>query len=225
MAMRPFVVAALAVAAPFLAVAASAFPAPQRPVAGIVSPDWSTETARDKAGEATTVMRLLNLRPGLVVADIGAGGGYYTVRVAPRVGPRGMVYAQDIVPKYLDGLKARVRRLGLRNVRFVLGKPFDPGLPPHAVDTALLIHMYHEIEEPYALLWNLRQSLRPGGRVAIVDIDRPADQHGMPRALLACEVKAVGYIPETVTDLHPGYLMVFRLGPAVPADTVKACRE
>lgn len=221
--MRLFVAAALAALFPVTGV--SGFPAPQRPVAGIVSPEWSNEAQRDKAGEAATVMRLLGVRPGMAVADIGAGGGYYTVRVAPRVGPRGLVYAQDIVPKYLDGLKARVRKRGLRNVRFVLGKPFDPGLPAHAIDIALLIHMYHEIEEPYALLWNLRQSLKPGGRIAIVDLDRPADQHGMPRALLACEVKAVGYIPEKVSELHPGYMMVFRLGPPVPAATVKACRD
>jgi ubiquinone/menaquinone biosynthesis C-methylase UbiE len=206
-----------------LPAAAQAFPEPTRPVAGIVSPDWSNEAARDKAGEAKTVMRLAGIKKGMTVADIGAGGGYYTVRVAPKVGAKGLVIAQDITPAYLDKLKARVRDKGLTNVHFVLGKPSDPMLPAGKVDVALMIHMYHEIAEPYALLWNLRGALKPGGRIAIVDLDRPAEEHGMPKAQLTCEVKAVGYVPEKVADLNPGYIAVFRLGPAVPADTVKAC--
>jgi predicted methyltransferase len=205
--------------------AAQAFPEPTRPVAGIVSPQWSSEASRDEAGEAKTVMRLLAIGPGMTVADIGAGSGYYTVRLSPKVGAKGLVIAQDIVPAYLDKLKARVKQKGFSNVRFVLGKPSDPMLPEGKADVALLIHMYHEIAEPYALLWNLRAGLKPGGRIAIVDLDRPADQHGMPRDQLTCEVKAVGYVPEKVADLHPGYIAIFRLGPPVPADTVKACRD
>ena len=215
----------LAVLVLVIASTASAFPAPDRPVAHIVSPQWSDEASRDRSGEAARVIKLLGIDGGDVVADIGAGSGYYTMRVAPKVGPKGLVVAEDIVPKYLDRLKSRVRRAGLKNVRFVLGTPSDPRLPAGKIDTALLIHMYHEIEEPYALLDRLRAALKPNGRIAIVDLDRATEFHGTPKPLLACEVKAVGYELVTMTELNPGYLAVFKPGPAPDPATVKACRE
>lgn len=206
------------------AASAQALPAPQRDVASIVSPEWADEASRDRAGEASKVIRALAIGPGQTVADIGAGSGYYTMRLAPAVGASGTVIAQDVMPRYLDQLKGRVRRAGLTNVRFVRGTSSDPRLPPASVDVALLIHMYHEIARPYDLLYRLRASLKPGGQIAIVDLDRPAEYHGMPKALLACEVEAVGYSLVSVTDLEPGYLAIFK--PAKPVDPrqVKACR-
>jgi predicted methyltransferase len=200
------------------------FPAPQRDVASIVSPEWADEPSRDRAGEAAKVIRALGISRGQTVADIGAGSGYYTMRVAPVVGPDGMVVAQDIMPRYLDQLKRRVRKAGLTNVRFVRGTASDPRLPPSSVDVALLIHMYHEIARPYELLYRLRTSLKPGGQIAIVDLDRAAEYHGMPKALLACEVKAVGYALVSITDLDPGYLAIFKPAAAVDPRSVKACR-
>jgi predicted methyltransferase len=207
-----------------LPLAAAAFPPPQREVAKIVSPLWADESSRDKAGEAAKVIAITGIRPGQTVADIGAGSGYYTMRLSPVVGPKGLVIAQDIVPRYLDQLKNRVAKAGFRNVRFLLGSPSNPRLPPASVDTALLIHMYHEIGQPYALLYRLRDALRAGGRIAIVDLDRPTNQHGMPKALLVCEVKAVGYELVTIEDLEPGYIAVFKPGPKVKPSSVKACR-
>jgi SAM-dependent methyltransferase len=207
-----------------LPVAAAAFPPPQREVARIVSPVWADEDSRDKAGEAAKVIAITGIKPGQTVADIGAGSGYYTMRLAPVVGPRGLVIAQDIVPRYLDQLKNRVARAGYKNVRFLLGSPSNPRLPPDSVDRALLIHMYHEIAQPYALLYRLRDALRTDGRIAIVDLDRPTGQHGMPKALLVCEVKAVGYELVTIEDLQPGYIAVFKPGPKVKPSSVKACR-
>jgi protein-L-isoaspartate O-methyltransferase len=207
-----------------LATAAAAFPPPQRQVAQIVSPTWADEDSRDKAGEAARVIAILGIKPGQTVADIGAGSGYYTMRLAPVVGPKGLVIAQDIVPRYLDQLKNRVAKAGFKNVRFLLGSPSNPRLPAASVDTALLIHMYHEIAQPYALLYRLRDALRGDGRVAIVDLDRPTDQHGMPKALLVCEVKAVGYELVSIEDLQPGYIAVFKSGPKVKPSSVKACR-
>lgn len=214
----------LALAALVLTSAAPALPLPQREVAQIVSPMWADESSRDRAGEVTAVMRIIGVRPGQTIADIGAGSGYYTMRVAPLVGPKGSVIAQDIMPRYLASLKARVRKAGLTNVRFVLGTPVDARLPVNVVDTALLIHMYHEIAQPYALLYNLRASLRPDGKLAIVDLDRASEQHGMPKALLVCEVKAVGFELVSITDLAPGYLALFRKGAPVDPASVKACR-
>ena len=184
-------------------------------MSSIISPRWSDEDARDDANEADTVLALLGVRAGDAVADVGAGDGYYTARVARRVGPSGRVYAEDITPSYLDALRARVRRDGLTNVVVVLGEPHDPRLPPAAVDVALLVHMYHEIEQPYALLHNLAAAMRPGGRVAILDLDRPTGQHGTPPALLACELARAGYRPLARHPLGPGeYLAVFTPPPA-----------
>jgi SAM-dependent methyltransferase len=224
---RPGYRSGMRILVPFLlllAAPAIAFPTPQRDVARIVSPVWADESSRDKAGEANKVIRILNIRPGQTIADIGAGSGYYTMRVAPVVGPKGRVIAQDIVPRYLDDLKRRSAKARLSNVSFVKGSPSDPRLPPASIDVALLIHMYHEIAEPYALLYRLRASLKPDARIAIVDLDRSSAMHGMPKALLVCEVKAVGYALVSIDDLEPGYLAVFK--PAAPVDprTVKACR-
>ncbi len=171
----------------------SAFPEPQRPVAPIVSPRYSDEDARDSAGEFETVVRLADIKPGMRVADIGAGEGYYTVRLSPIIGAQGRVLAQDIVPQTLQALGRRVQRERLDNVALKLGQPNDPDLPDASFDRVLLIHMYHEIERPSEFLWNLRDALKRDGSVIVVDADRTTDRHGTPPRLLVCEFNAVGY--------------------------------
>jgi SAM-dependent methyltransferase len=189
---------------------ASAFPSPMRPVADIVAPRWSDEDDRDDVGEFTRVVRLAKIGRGQRVADIGAGDGYYVTRLAPLVGATGEVFGQDIIPDYLDLLNQRVHRAGLRNVRVVRGDPHDPRLPAASVDVAIMIHMYHEIEQPFALLWNLATAMRPGGRLVILDLERPTFGHGTPPALLRCELKAVGYRPLSFTETAPSeYVAIF----------------
>ena len=206
---------------------ASAFPAPSRPVADVVTDTWSSEDTRDRAGEADTVMKLLGVRAGMHVADVGAGSGYYTVRLSPRVGAEGRVIAQDIMPEYLEKLAERVRGARLSNVTVALGEPHDPRLPAASAELVMLVHMYHEVEQPYAFLHNLRPALRPGGRVAVVDLDRPTNRHGTPPALLRCEMEAAGY---RQSAFHPlpegsGYLAVFDAapGPAPRPAELRAC--
>jgi predicted methyltransferase len=206
---------------------ASAFPKPSRPVADIVTDTWSSEDTRDRAGEADTVMKLLGVRAGMHVADVGAGSGYYTVRLSPRVGAEGRVIAQDIMPEYLEKLRERVRAARLSNVAVALGEPHDPRLPAESADLVMLVHMYHEVEQPYAFLHNLRPALRPGGRVAVVDLDRATNRHGTPPALLRCEMEAAGY---RQAAFHPlpegsGYLAVFAAapGPAPRPAEIRAC--
>jgi len=184
---------ALALAACREAPADAGFPAPHRPVAPIVSSRFSNEDARDSVGEAESVMRLAGVRPGMSVADIGAGEGYYTVRLSPLVGSEGRVLAQDIVPQTRDSLARRVERERLDNVAVKLGEPANPKLPPNSFDRVFLIHMYHEIEQPAEFLWNLRPSLKRGGSVVVVDADRPIMRHGMPPQLLICEMEALGF--------------------------------
>ena len=169
------------------------FPRAERPVSDLGSNAFSTETARDNRGEAETVMNLAGIEPGMTVADIGAGEGYYTVRLAERVGAEGRVLAQDIDREALDRLGARVERERLDNVSIKLGEGDDPRLPPNSFDRIFLVHMYHEVREPYAFLWRLWPALREGGQVIVVDVDRPTDQHGIAPLLLACEFKAVGF--------------------------------
>jgi ubiquinone/menaquinone biosynthesis C-methylase UbiE len=222
--MRKMLLAGFGLLGALAAPALAAYPTPQREVARIVSPIWSDEESRDRAGEAATVIRLVGITPGQTVADIGAGTGYYTVRLSPAVGAKGRVIAQDVVERYLDQLKTRVKKAGLRNVDFVLGTAGDPRLPVAAIDSALMIHMYHEIAQPYALLDRVRTSLKPNGRLAIVDLDRASEAHGMPKALLVCEVRSVGFELVSMTDLEAGYLAIFRPGPAVDPKSVKACR-
>ena len=204
-----------------------AFPAADRPVATIVSPRWSTEDARDRKNEAGEVMDKAGIGPGMTVADIGAGEGYYTIRLAQRVGKQGRVLAEDIVAETRDALALRVTRERLATVSVRLGLPADPRLPAASFDRVLMIHMYHEIEQPYEFLWRMRPSLKPDGLVVVVDADRATQSHGTPPALLKCEFAAVGYAPVAVQDMPSagGYLATFRaVGPRPAPGAIKACR-
>lgn len=169
------------------------FPRADRPVAHIESIRWSDEESRDRVNEAEEVMDRAGIKPGMTVADIGAGEGYYTVRLARRVGAEGRVLAQDILPEVRDSLAMRVSRENLENVSVKLGAGDDPMLPPRSFDRVFMVHMYHEIAEPYAFLWRLYPALKPEGEVIVVDADRPTQQHGTPHRLLKCEFEAVGY--------------------------------
>ena len=196
---------------------ATSFPRPERPVSDIVAPRWIGERERDEDGEFARVVALALVRDGMQVADIGAGDGYYVARLAPLVGPGGRVFGQDVVPEYLGLLATRVRRNGWENVQVVLGDPHDPRLPAGSLDLAFMIHMYHEIEQPFGVLWNLATAMKPGGRLVILDLDRRTDSHGTPPALLRCELEAVGYRMAGLTRTAPGeYVAIFR-APALEA--------
>lgn len=203
-----------------------AFPAAGRDVAPIVDDTYSTEDARDRIGEAEEVMRLAEVSRGMSVADVGAGEGYYTVRLAPLVGPRGRVLAQDIIPETRDRLAQRVERENLDNVAVRLGQPANPLLPPKSFDRIFLVHMYHEVTEPYEFLWHLRDGLNPSGLVIVVDADRPVSHHGMPPRQLLCEFAAVGLAPVRSQKLagSDAYFTAFRIaGPRPEPSAIKPC--
>jgi predicted methyltransferase len=201
------------------------FPAPDRPVADIVSAAWSDEASRDNGGEAEQVFRLLGVRPGLAIADIGAGSGYYTSRLAPAVGPQGVIYANDIIPDYLGRLRRRMASEGHENIRFVLGDTGNANLPPASVDIALMVHMYHEIADPFGLLWHLHDDLKPGGRVAIIDANRSTARHGTPPNLLKCELAATGFRLLTYKPLENGsYLAIFAPETRPEPSAIRPCR-
>jgi SAM-dependent methyltransferase len=202
------------------------FPSAARPVASIVSPRWSDEDSRDKAGESVEVMDRAGVRPGMTVADIGAGEGYYTIRLAARVGAKGRVLAQDIIPEVRDKLAQRVEREKLEAVTVKLGTPDNPDLPANSFDRVFLVHMYHEIASPYAFLWNLRPATKKGGRVIVVDANRATNQHGTPPKLLKCEFEAVGYKMVDFQDMPAagGYLAAFEpVGTRPEPGAIKVC--
>jgi protein-L-isoaspartate O-methyltransferase len=202
------------------------FPTAHRDVAPIVGGTFSTEDARDRLGEAEEVMELAGVKKGMSVADVGAGEGYYTVRLARVVGAKGRVLAEDILPDVRDTLSDRVQRESLDNVSVKLGTPDNPMLPGQSFDRVFLVHMYHEVESPYAFLWHLRDGVKPDGLVIVVDSNRPVKQHGIPPAQLKCEFAALNLKPVKFNVLTGGevYLMAFRAsGPKPAPEKINAC--
>lgn len=204
------------------------FPAAHRDIAPIVSDAFSTEDARDRVGEAEQVMDLASIKPGMSVADVGAGRGYYTVRLAPAVGKKGRVLAEDIMPDVRDSLSDRVQRENLDNVAVKLGAPDNPMLPAQSFDRVFLVHMYHEVQSPYAFLWHLRDAVKPGGEVVVVDANRPVNRHGIPPQQLRCEFAALGLEAVKFQMLTGGevYFSAFRLaGPKPQPEQIVPCKS
>jgi SAM-dependent methyltransferase len=202
------------------------FPRAERLVSKAGDTQFSTEAARDEAGESEFVMDWAGIQPGTTVADIGAGEGYYTIRLAERVGPKGRVLAQDINRGALDRLGERVTREQLDNVAIKEGAVDDPRLPDNSFDRVFMVHMYHEIQEPYAFLWRMRPALAKGGEVIVVDRDRATDRHGIPPKLLFCEFDAVGYRLTGFTEQLKlgGYIARFEIKGARPEPKgIKTC--
>ena len=202
------------------------FPKAHRPVAPIVGDSFSTEDVRDRVGEAEQVIAFADVTPGMWVADIGAGEGYYTVRLAPVVGARGRVLAEDIVPDVRERLALRVQRENLDNVAVSLGLPDDPKLPRGSLDRIFMVHMYHEVSEPYAFLWHLRDGLKPNGLAVVVDADRPTSRHGTPPRLLDCEFASVGFelVKRAPVQGGDSYMALYRLAKPKPQPgAIKGC--
>jgi SAM-dependent methyltransferase len=182
-------------------VAAAGFPAPAPDQAGQSRPkghlfppqDLGLLEAPDREQwqRPDQIMDTLGIADGFVVADLGAAGGWFTIRLARRVGPHGLVYAEDIQPQMIDAIGRRVAREGLRNVRTVLGTPSDPRLPS-GLDVVLIVDAYPEIENPVALLRKVVDALKPQGRVGIVDFlpggggpGPDADERVTPESVIA----------------------------------------
>jgi ubiquinone/menaquinone biosynthesis C-methylase UbiE len=138
-------------------------------VMGHEAAGWLDRPEREKEEQPARLLEILKPKPGEAVADVGAGSGYYTVRFAERVGPAGKVYAVDIQPEMLDIIKKRMKEHKLENVVPVLGTVTDPKLPAGAVDTILLVDVYHEFDHPYEMTDAMVKSLKPGGRLVFVE--------------------------------------------------------
>jgi predicted methyltransferase len=188
-------VLALLFAVAFISVRAQA-PAPaSHPTSTPYAGDLSIfeEPGRDKRLQVDRVMDLLNIKPGSTVADIGAGGGWFSVRAARRVAPNGRVIAEEINPKAIAYIKQRAQREHLSNIVTLLGTPDDPKLAPDSLDGALMLKVYHEIAHPPLVLANLRAALKPGARFGIIDRNGNGADHGLNEPIVFAEVERAGF--------------------------------
>lgn len=198
-------------------------------VMGHPGADWLERPEREAEEAPQEVITALALQPGQVVADIGAGSGYFTWRLARAVGPTGRVYAVDIQPEMLDRLRANLANRGVSNVVLVLGGEQDPGLSRASVDLALMVDVYHEFAWPHEMLTAICTALKPGGRVALVEYraEDPAvpikPLHKMSEAQIRREATAHPLEWEqTVTTLPRQHLVIFRKRPAgLPASDAR----
>jgi ubiquinone/menaquinone biosynthesis C-methylase UbiE len=171
---------------------------------------------RDAWQKPDEVMDALGIADGAAVADLGAGGGWFTIRLARRVGPNGVVYAEDVQPEMIEAITRRVEREGLTNVKPVLGAPTNPRLPEAALDAVLIVGVYNEMEDPVALLKNVSSALKPRGRLGIVDFTReglgpgpPMDERVDPDRIIT-DARAAGMrLIAQETFLRYQYLLVF----------------
>lgn len=170
---------------------------------------------RDQRLQINRVMDILAIHPGSTVADIGAGGGWFTVRAARRVGDTGQVYAVDINPEAIRYINDRAKKENLHNVKTILSKPDDPLLPPRRIDAVLLLKVYHEVAQPITLMRNLRTSLQPDAKVGIIDRNGNGENHGVDSSTVIHEMSEAGYQllqnEDFVKADHVDYFLVFTL--------------
>jgi ubiquinone/menaquinone biosynthesis C-methylase UbiE len=148
---------------------------------------------REDRLQINRVMDLLKIGAGSVVADVGAGSGWFTVRAAKRVGAGGEVYAEDINPEAIQYIQRRATKEHLENVKTVLGKTDNPMLPPGKIQAVLLLKTYHEVAEPVALLQHLRESLAPNARIGIIDRNGNGEDHGIAEKIVVEEALQAGF--------------------------------
>jgi predicted methyltransferase len=179
------------------------------PVMGVGGAGWLERPERESEEAPSKALDALELKPGMVVADIGAGSGYYASRMAKRVGPTGRVYATDIQPGMIELLNRRITSEGLTNVTTVLGGMDDPKLPPNAIDLAIMVDVYHELQEPQIFLQRLKQAFKPGGRLVLLEFRKEDPQipilevHKMSVAEVKQETEAEGFVLDKVIETLP----------------------
>jgi ubiquinone/menaquinone biosynthesis C-methylase UbiE len=173
---------------------------------------------RDAWQRPEQIMDALSIGEGSVVADLGAGGGWFTVRLSRQVGPNGRVYAEDIQPQMIEVIKRRVQRDRITNVETKLGTATDPRLDPGSLDAVLIVDAYHEVEEPVKLLRNVARALKPKGAIGIVNFKQDGGGPGPPMEervdaeQVIADAQAAGLeLRKRETFLRYQYMLVFGL--------------
>jgi len=178
-------------------------------VMGMSGADWLVRPEREAEEQPEKALDALNLKPGMVVADIGAGVGYMSLRMARRVGPSGKVYANDLQPPMLDLLRQNAAKAGIGNIVTVVGDVADPKLPANTMDLVLLVDVYHEFSQPQLMLRKIRETLKPDGRLVLLEY-RAEDpnvpiiaEHKMTVAQVKSELEAEGFVLQPVIETLP----------------------
>ena len=184
-------------------------------VMGVGGADWLDREERAREEQPEKALAALSLHPGMMVGDVGAGTGFYSIRIARRIAPGGIVYANDIQPGMLVRLRANADEEGVRNIQTVLGSDRDARLPPGKLDLIVLVDVYHEFSQPRSMLDSMRAALRPGGRLVLLEYRKedanvpilPA--HKMSVKEVRMEVTPAGFSFVKVVDTLPMQHMIF----------------
>jgi ubiquinone/menaquinone biosynthesis C-methylase UbiE len=187
------------------------------PVMGAAGAGWLERPEREAEEAPEKALDALGIHSGMVVADVGAGTGYMSLRMARRVGPTGKVYANDLQPEMLQKLRANSQREKLSNVETVQGTEADPKLPPNTMDLVLLVDVYHEFSQPQAMLDKIRESLKPDGRLVLLEYRKEdpsvpiRPEHKMSVTEVKTEVEAEGYkLDQVIEKLPRQHIIIFR---------------
>ena len=195
-------------------------PVTGRHIAGVMSAagsDWLDRPEREEEEHPDQALQAIGIRRGMIVADIGAGSGVMTFKMAKLVGPPGKVYAEDIQPAMLDILRERAEHDKITNVQTVLGTASDPKLPAAAIDLILLVDVYHEFSQPQAMLDRMREALKPGGRLVLLEYRKEdptvpiLPDHKMSVSEVKAEVEPEGFQFDQVIEVLPRqHIIIFR---------------
>jgi ubiquinone/menaquinone biosynthesis C-methylase UbiE len=183
---------------------------------GVAGAPWLDRAEREREEQPTRALQIMQIAPGMTVADIGAGSGYFTERLARLVGPTGRVFATDIQPGMIDLLKRRLSAQTIQNVSVILSEPSNPLLPAGTIDLALMVDVYHELGDPQTVLKHIRTALKPDGRLVLVEYkgEDPTipilPSHKMTVAQAKTELEAEGFTLATaVSSLPRQHVLIF----------------
>lgn len=184
---------------------------------GMGGADWLVRDEREMEEEPDKALDLIGIAQGQTVADVGAGVGYFTWRLAQRVGPSGKVYATDIQPRMLERLKKNITERRLKNVETILGAEDDPRLQPGSTDLILLVDVYHEFSQPQKMLRKMRAALRPQGRLVLLEYRKEDPtvpirfEHKMTVEEVRAEIEPEGFrFEKNLPGLPRQHILVFR---------------
>jgi ubiquinone/menaquinone biosynthesis C-methylase UbiE len=178
-------------------------------VMGVQGADWLNRPEREKEENPEGALDALKIRPGMVVADVGAGTGYMSLRLARRVGPTGRVYANDLQPEMLRRLRANAEQAGLTNIETVQGEEADPKLPSGQLDLVLLVDVYHEFSRPREMIDKIRESLKPDGRLVLLEYRKEdpnvpiREEHKMTVKEVKAELEPQGLVLSQAIETLP----------------------